>query len=100
MAEKTYTDEQTTLLVEQYKAGETVEELALQLGKSVRSVVAKLAREGVYQKKATTAQKQTSTKKDELVLQLELFAGTELKSLQKATKEDLEKLVAFVKREG
>ena len=68
MAEKTYTDEQTTLLVTQYKAGETVEELALQLGKSVRSVVAKLAREGVYQKKATTAQKQTSTKKDELVL--------------------------------
>lgn len=100
MAEKTYTDEQTSKLVEQYKAGETVEELALQLGKSVRSVVAKLAREGVYQKKATTAQKQTGTKKDELVLQLELFAGTELKSLQKATKEDLEKLVAFVKREG
>lgn len=100
MAEKTYTDEQTTLLVTQYKAGETVEELALQLGKSVRSVVAKLAREGVYQKKATTAQKQTSTKKDELVLQLELFAQVELKSLQKATKEDLEKLLAFVKREG
>lgn len=100
MAEKTYSDEQTSMLVEQYKAGETVEELALQLGKSVRSVVAKLAREGVYQKKATTAQKQTSTKKDELVLQLELFAGVELKSLQKATKEDLEKLVAFIKREG
>lgn len=97
MAEKTYSDEQTSKLVTQYKAGETVEELALQLGKSVRSVVAKLAREGVYQKKA---QKQINTKKDELVLQLELFAGTELKSLQKATKEDLEKLLAFVKREG
>jgi hypothetical protein len=43
-----YTEEQTQALVAGYKAGETVEALAEVLGKSVRSVVAKLVREGVY----------------------------------------------------
>jgi hypothetical protein len=53
MAEKTvnYTPEQTLNLIADYKNGFTVEELALQFGKSVRSIVAKLSREGVYQKK-------------------------------------------------
>lgn len=100
MAEKTYTVEQTAQLLEQYKAGTSTEELALAFGKSVRSIVAKLAREGVYQKKVVAAKTAGSTKKDELVLQLEFFVGLELKSLQKATREDLEKLIAFVKREG
>lgn len=101
MAEKTYTVEQTVALVEQYKAGTSTEELALAFGKSVRSIVAKLAREGVYKKKeAVTEGKSGATRKDELVLQLELFSGVELKSLQKATREDLEKLIAFIKREG
>ena len=53
MAEKVvnYTSEQTLKLVADYQAGITVEKLAESLGKSVRSVVAKLSREGVYQKK-------------------------------------------------
>jgi hypothetical protein len=53
MAEKTvnYTPEQTLNLIADYKNGFTVEELALQFGKSVRSIVAKLSREGVYEKK-------------------------------------------------
>ena len=53
MAEKTlnYTPEQTAKLVADYTAGVSVESLAQALGKSVRSVVAKLSREGVYKKK-------------------------------------------------
>lgn len=53
MAEKTlnYTPEQTAKLVADYTAGMSVESLAEALGKSVRSVVAKLSREGVYKKK-------------------------------------------------
>ncbi len=46
-----YTPEQTAQIVNSYKAGETVESIAEALGKSVRSIVAKLSREGVYQKK-------------------------------------------------
>ena len=53
MAEKAlnYTAEQTAKLVADYTAGVSVESLAQALGKSVRSVVAKLSREGVYKKK-------------------------------------------------
>lgn len=53
MAEKTlnYTPEQTAKLVADYTAGTSVESLAEAFGKSVRSIVAKLSREGVYKKK-------------------------------------------------
>ena len=53
MAEKivNYTAEQTAKIVADYAAGVTVEALAAELGKSVRSIVAKLSREGVYKKK-------------------------------------------------
>jgi hypothetical protein len=49
-----YTAEQTTEMVAAYTANpaaETVTMLAEKFGKTVRSVVAKLSREGVYQKK-------------------------------------------------
>ena len=93
--EKAYTPEQTLELVANYQAGQSVDELALKLGKSVRSVVAKLAREGVYQKQAQVA-KQAGTKKADLVKQLEVAAGCELSSLLKATKEDLQQLIKLL----
>ena len=46
-----YTPEQTLQIVADYQAGTTVETIAEAMGKSVRSIVAKLSREGVYQKK-------------------------------------------------
>ena len=46
-----YTAEQTAQIVGAYTAGESVESIAQGLGKSVRSIVAKLSREGVYKKK-------------------------------------------------
>jgi len=56
MAEKAlnYTPEQTAQVVADYLAGVTVESIAENLGKSVRSIVAKLSREGVYKKKEYT----------------------------------------------
>jgi len=60
-----YTPEQTAALVEAYKAGTTVESLGETFGKSVRSIVAKLSREGVYQKKVyTTKAGEAPVKKD------------------------------------
>ena len=47
-----YTPEQTAQLVANYKAGATVEALATMFGKTTRSVVAKLSREGVYTAKS------------------------------------------------
>lgn len=46
-----YTAEQAEKMVADYKAGVTVETIADALGKSVKSVVAKLSREGVYKAK-------------------------------------------------
>ena len=50
---KNYTDEMVAQMTEAYTANptrDTVDALANQFGKSVRSVIAKLSREGVYQK--------------------------------------------------
>lgn len=94
----TYTVEQTQELIAAYQVNKNVEELALQFGKSVRSIISKLSREGVYEKKSAPAKK--SARKDELVIQLELFAKVEMPSLKNMTCEDLLKLVEFIKREG
>ena len=48
---KNYTDEMVAHMTEAYVANpsrETVEALASEMGKTVRSVIAKLSREGVY----------------------------------------------------
>ncbi len=94
-----YTDEQVATAKAEYLAGTAVETIAEMLGKSVKSIVAKLSREGVYKaKERKTAG--TTARKDEIVLALELMTGTELKSFNHATRADLEKLLAFIKREG
>ena len=89
-----YTEAQTLQLVEGYKAGDTVEQLAEKLGKSVRSVVAKLSREGVYQPK-TKARSAARVTKAALTSMLEAKLGMEpgsLDSLQKGSHEALEAL--------
>ena len=91
-----YTPEQTTLLVEAYKTGTTVEQIAQELGKSTRSVVAKLSREGVYQPKTKT-KGETRVKKAELVDRLAALcevAPEVFESLEKANYEVLELLLA------
>jgi hypothetical protein len=91
-----YTPEQTVELVTGYQSGKTVEQLAETLGKTVRSVVAKLSREGVYVAK-TRATGQARVKKAELVDKLALACGVApevFESLEKANHEVLERLVA------
>ena len=63
-----YTAEQTAKMVAEYTAGVTVESIASALGKSARSVIAKLSREGVYQKKERT------TKTGEAIVKKDKFA--------------------------
>jgi molybdopterin converting factor small subunit len=90
-----YTPAQTQALVAGYQAGETVEQLAAQLGKSVRSVVAKLSREGVYQAKNKAAGPRVT--KAQLVAQIAQKVGAHeevLESLEKANLEALELLAS------
>jgi hypothetical protein len=91
-----YTPEQTLELVTQYQAGTAVEQLATQMNKTVRSVVAKLSREGVYVAK-TRATGQARVKKADLVDKLATACGVApevFESLEKANHEVLEALVA------
>lgn len=88
-----YTPEQVKLIVEQYKNGISVEQIAQALGKSTRSIVAKLSREGVYVAKTKVAQPRV--KKSDLVERIALAVGvpSELfESLEKANLEVLEQL--------
>lgn len=82
-----YTAEQTSELVAQFQAGATVEALATTFGKTTRSIVAKLSREGVYVAKAKT-KGEARVKKEALVAQIANVVGVseeEVGSLEKAT---------------
>lgn len=102
MAEKivNYTPEMTAQMVADYQAGITVESIAESLGKTVRSVVAKLSREGVYQKKVyTTKGGGIPIKKDhhaEHIGQIVGLSEGEVDSLTKANKTALAKIVAYM----
>ena len=96
MTDKTvnYTPEQTAQLVAFYKDGTSVESLATMFGKTTRSVVAKLSREGVYQAKtkATVAR----VKKAELVDRIASLCNATpeaFDSLEKANHEVLEAIL-------
>jgi hypothetical protein len=93
---KNYTDEMVAQMTKAYEANptrETVEDLAATLGKSVRSVIAKLSREGVYvaQPKVTKTGEPV-VRKAELVVMLEAHFGVQMPTLVKASKADLQKL--------
>jgi len=93
----TYTAEQTIKVLEMYQAGETPETIAEAVGKSTRSVIAKLAREGVYQAKESSPKRM---KKAEMVRAIAAqfdIEAEKLESLEKATHEALELLLSRVK---
>ena len=92
---KNYTDEMVATMVDQYSASPTkatVEALAETFGKSTRSIIAKLSREGVYvaQPKTTKAGAPIVRKAD-IVADIASVLGVELEAptLVKASKVDL-----------
>ena len=85
----TYTLEQTAQVIAAYAAGQTPDEIATLVDRSRRSVIAKLAREGVYEIAAQPLRRQ---KKSELVEAIATRLGVDvqvLESLEKATHEAL-----------
>lgn len=102
MAEKVsnYTVEQTQKIVVDYLQGVSVETIAENVGKSVRSVVAKLSREGVYKKKEyVTKNGDTVVSKEELSDRIGALCGLsegEIDSLTKANKTALQKVLQKV----
>ena len=85
-----YTPEQVAQMKAEYVAAptkETVESLATLMGKTARSIVAKLAKEGVYQSKAKEAGKREMLKAEMVTEIAELVGKNEeqMESLEKAT---------------
>ena len=94
---KNYTEEKVAQMIDAYEANpsrETVDMLAGEMGKSVRSIIAKLSREGVYvaQPKVTKTGEPV-VRKQELVASLQSHFGIEIPTLVKASKADLQRLV-------
>ena len=98
-----YTPEQTAQIVADYQAGVTVEAIALALGKSARSIVAKLSREKVYKKKEyVTKSGETVIKKDEVSDYIGQALGlneADVTSLTKANKTALKAIADFIRAE-
>ena len=97
-----YTPEQTEQAKADYLAGVSVETIATALGKTARSVIAKLSKEGVYKAKVYVSKTgEKPVKKDEhadtIGAILSLSDG-ETDSLAKANKTALVKIVAFMRQ--
>ena len=92
-----YTAEQTAAIVADYNAGVSVDTIAAKVGKSVRSIVAKLSREGVYKAKERVSKTGAPVvKKDEIVDAMQSQFGltdAEADSLTKANKTALVKIL-------
>lgn len=96
-----YSAEMTEALKAGYLAGETVEALAAKVGKTARSVIAKLSREGVYKAKEKVAGKRDMLKA-EMVAEISKEIGVSeevLESLEKATSTALRKVLEALKGE-
>ena len=94
---KNYSIEDESKMVKLYTDNptrETVQNLAGELGKSAKSITAKLSQLGVYKKieRATKTGKPVISKGD-LVKIINEHYNLEMPSLVKATKDDLQKLV-------
>jgi len=99
-----YSEEQTNMLVGAYldqPTRETVEELAEKLGRSVKSIIGKLSREGVYRREVYVSKTgESPITKVEIVNNIAENLGVESRSLAglekspKAALRNLEKAVA------
>ncbi|MDB4343325.1 hypothetical protein OAA25_00445 [bacterium] len=101
-----YTEDQVKHMVEAYTARPeraTVEMLAEDLNKSIKSIIGKLSREGVYEKTVyKTKTGEDPVTKKELVEELSELVGIEysmISGLEKSPKIDLKRLVDILKED-
>ena len=98
-----YTKEQVEYMIDKYNESqtrETVQTLSEELGKSTKSIIGKLSREGVYQKAVYVSKTgELPVTKKELVVKLaDAVDGDlgELEGLEKAPKKELKYLLSLV----
>ena len=93
-----YSAEQTAFAIAEYQAGKSVDFIAEKLGKTTRSIVAKLSREGVYKAKEYVAKNgEKPMAKEAFVSAIAEKLGVDaekLGGLEKANKETLKLILA------
>jgi len=101
-----YTQDQVERMVNLYRINpsrETVENLAEEMNKSIKSIIGKLSREGVYEKTVyKTKTGEDPVTKKELVEELSELVGIEysmISGLEKSPKIDLKRLVDILKED-
>lgn len=96
-----YTPEQTARMVSDYQAGMAVDQIAHNLGKTVRSVVAKLSREKVYIAKSYVNKNgEAPIKKDvhaDFIGAALKLSENDIESLTKANKSALRAISDFIR---
>ena len=102
-----YTQEQVVHMISTYEANpsrETVQILANEFDKSVKSIIGKLSREGVYQKTeylSKTGERPITKKQMVEIIARELVGeSSKLAGLEKAPKADLKYLLDLVSEES
>ena len=100
-----YTEEQVEYMVKKYTAQpnrDTVDELAQKLNKSIKSIIGKLSREGVYQKAIyRTKTGEIPMTKGEIIVQISELLDCEysrIAGLEKSPKQDLKYLLDVCRR--
>ena len=98
-----YTEEQVQYMVDQYTAEpnrNTVDKLAEKLNKSIKSIIGKLSREGVYQKAIyKTKTGEVPMTKGEIIVKVAYLLNADynkLAGLEKSPKQDLKYLYELV----
>ncbi len=92
-----FTEQQTLQAVQEYKLGKSPKDIAAELNRSERSVIAKLSREGVYQAQPKQA---PTLRKADLVAQIAAQCGQACESFdsfEKCSKPQLELLLDWLR---
>ena len=93
---RNYTEEQTKEIIDMYQSNptlDTVTEIAVKFRKTRKSIIAKLSKEGVYQKKVYVSKTgELPVTKAELVDSIKDVLGIDLPQLDKAPKPTLKAL--------
>ena len=98
-----YSEDQVSMMIEKYNAEptrDTVDKLAEILDKSVKSIIGKLSREGVYQKAIyRTKTGELPITKAQLIVEIATLLeadSSKMMGLEKAPKQDLKYLREFI----
>ena len=94
-----YSAELVAQITADYEAGKSVQEIADEVGKTARSVISKLVREGVYKapEKPKAAKREEGPTKGEMLTELDGLVNFSVDGLAGANKEAIANVIVLAK---